>query len=235
MSKVYWDAGHGGYDPGAVGYVKESAVTIKVVNYAYKHLEENYVVEQYKDLTANDSLATICNRANKWKADLFISIHFNAGGGDGFEVYVYNKKNKELGRTIEKHVKEIGQNSRGVKYDPELIVLNSTNMKAALVECAFVDNWKDIKDWDENDELEKMGQALAEAVADWLNLKKKQFKVKVKVDSLNVRSGPGTSYAIKTKIKDKGIYTIVEQKGNWGKLKSGAGWINTSSRYCKKV
>lgn len=235
MSKVYWDAGHGGYDPGAVGYVKESDVNIKVVNYAYEHLEKNYVVEQYKDLSANDSLATICNRANKWKADLFISIHFNAGGGDGFEVYVYSTKNKELGRTIEKHVKEIGQNSRGVKYDPELIVLNSTNMKAALVECAFVDNKKDIKDWDENHELKEMGEAIAEAVADWLNLKKKQFKVKVIVNPLNIRSGPGTNYAIKSKITDKGIYTIVEQDGDWGKLKSGAGWINTSSRYCKKV
>ena len=24
---------------------------------------------------------------------------------------------------------------------------------------------------------------------------------------------------------DKGVYTIVQTSGNWGKLKSGAGWI----------
>ena len=29
------------------------------------------------------------------------------------------------------------------------------------------------------------------------------------------------------------VYTIVEQKGNWGRLKSGAGWISLS--YTKKV
>ena len=35
--------------------------------------------------------------------------------------------------------------------------------------------------------------------------------------------------------KDHGKYTIVETKGNWGKLKSGAGWINCSDKYCKRV
>ena len=29
-------------------------------------------------------------------------------------------------------------------------------------------------------------------------------------------------------VKKKGVYTIVAQSGNWGKLKSGAGWIDLS-------
>lgn len=55
------------------------------------------------------------------------------------------------------------------------------------------------------------------------------YIVKVTADALNVRTGPGTNYPIATHknhcIRDKGKYTIVEEKGNWGKLKSGAGWI----------
>ena len=51
------------------------------------------------------------------------------------------------------------------------------------------------------------------------------YTVKVTCDCLNVRRGPGTRYVISTQIRDRGIYTIVETKGNWGKLKSGAGWI----------
>lgn len=55
------------------------------------------------------------------------------------------------------------------------------------------------------------------------------FIVKVTADALNVRTGAGTNYPIATHanhcIRDKGKYTIVEVKGNWGKLKSGAGWI----------
>lgn len=59
------------------------------------------------------------------------------------------------------------------------------------------------------------------------------FLVKVTADCLNIRSGPGTSYKITGTITDHGVYTIVEKSGNWGKLKSGAGWI--SLRYVKVV
>lgn len=51
------------------------------------------------------------------------------------------------------------------------------------------------------------------------------FLVKVTADVLNVRSGAGTSHNITTTIKKNEVYTIVETKNNWGKLKSGAGWI----------
>lgn len=51
------------------------------------------------------------------------------------------------------------------------------------------------------------------------------FKVKAMVDALNVRSGPGTQYKINGCIRDCGVYTIVNTQNNWGKLKSGAGWI----------
>lgn len=49
--------------------------------------------------------------------------------------------------------------------------------------------------------------------------------VKVTVPALNIRSGPGIKYTITGCITDKGIYTIIEKKSGWGKLKSGKGWI----------
>jgi N-acetylmuramoyl-L-alanine amidase CwlA len=51
------------------------------------------------------------------------------------------------------------------------------------------------------------------------------YRVKVMVEALNIRSGPGTQYKINDCITDSGVYTIVETQGNWMKLKSGAGWI----------
>ncbi|MCI9038669.1 MAG: N-acetylmuramoyl-L-alanine amidase [Clostridia bacterium] len=51
------------------------------------------------------------------------------------------------------------------------------------------------------------------------------YLVKVTADALNIRSGAGTNNPIVGCIRDKGTYTIVETYGNWGKLKSGAGWI----------
>ena len=57
------------------------------------------------------------------------------------------------------------------------------------------------------------------------------YLVKVTVDSLNIRKGPGTDTAVVGAIKDKGVYTIVDEANGsgaarWGKLKSGAGWIS---------
>ena len=58
---------------------------------------------------------------------------------------------------------------------------------------------------------------------------------KVIVDELNIRQGPGTSYPV-VGVAHKGeAYTIVKMSGSWGKLKSGAGWINCNSKYCTKV
>lgn len=51
------------------------------------------------------------------------------------------------------------------------------------------------------------------------------YMVRVTTDALNYRSGPGTQFNINGCIRDRGSYTIVAQEGNWGKLKSGAGWI----------
>lgn len=52
------------------------------------------------------------------------------------------------------------------------------------------------------------------------------YTVKVTADALNVRKGPGTSYAKTGCIRDKGTYTIVEESNGWGRLKSGLGWIS---------
>jgi N-acetylmuramoyl-L-alanine amidase CwlA len=62
----------------------------------------------------------------------------------------------------------------------------------------------------------------------------KSYRVKVIVNTLNIRSGPSTKYKINGRIIDKGVYTIVETKGNWGRLKSNAGWIYLKG-YTKKV
>jgi N-acetylmuramoyl-L-alanine amidase len=58
------------------------------------------------------------------------------------------------------------------------------------------------------------------------------YTVRVTANVLNVRSGPGTRYKVTTSIKKNEVYTIVEEKNGWGKLKSGAGWI--SLKYTKK-
>lgn len=59
------------------------------------------------------------------------------------------------------------------------------------------------------------------------------YLIQIAVSALNVRDGAGVNYKVNTIIRDKNSYTIVEEKNGWGKLKSGAGWINLS--YTKRV
>jgi N-acetylmuramoyl-L-alanine amidase len=59
------------------------------------------------------------------------------------------------------------------------------------------------------------------------------YTVKVTADALNVRKGPGTGYAKTGCIRDKGVYTIVEESNGWGRLKSGLGWISLA--YTKRT
>ena len=53
----------------------------------------------------------------------------------------------------------------------------------------------------------------------------KPYKIRVTVDALNIRKGPSAETDLIGVIRDRGLYTIVDQSKNWGKLKSNAGWI----------
>lgn len=59
------------------------------------------------------------------------------------------------------------------------------------------------------------------------------YKVRVTANKLNVRIGASINYNIVTVVKKGEVYTIVEEKDGWGKLKSGAGWIKLS--YTERV
>ena len=179
MKKIYINPGHSDKDPGAVGHETERRLNVAVSNHMNNYLLQNYVCETQVTPGSIYSLTTICNAANSWGADLFVSNHFNAGGGDGYEALVYSQKRVALGSIFAKHVAAIGQNLRqygaapGVKIRTNLAVLKNTNMPAVLNEGAFVDNLKDIQDWNEDAELKKLGEAYAKAAAEFLGLEKK--------------------------------------------------------------
>lgn len=231
--RIYLDAGHGGKDPGACANgLKEADLAIKIVGYMASYLSKNYQCEIYKDTTADD-LNTICRRANAWKPDLFVSVHYNAGGGDGYEALVYSKANEALGRCFEKHVKAVGQNSRGVKYRPDLAVLRLTNCKAILNEIAFIDTKKDIKDWDEASEMKTMGIALAKACAEWLGLKNgKTYKA---LHNMNIRKSPSTSAAKVGTLKKGDTISGTPVENNWLKTAKGYVRIKGIKTYLKQV
>ena len=70
------------------------------------------------------------------------------------------------------------------------------------------------------------------------------YKVKVKIDSLNVRADAGVNNKITCTIKKNEVYTIIEEKkvknsdgsiATWGRLKSKIGWLNVGDKYVTKI
>ena len=185
--KIYINPGHSDKDPGAVGFETERKLNVAVSKHMNEYLLEHYECET--KVNSGDRLYALCDEANAWGADLFVSNHFNAAGGDGYECYVYSDKTVSLGKAFEKQVLAVGQNSRGVKKRTDLAVLYRTKMPAILNEGAFVDNKKDIQDWNDDAELKTLGIAYAKAAAEYLGLAPKTKPLyRVQIGAYTVKS-----------------------------------------------
>src|SRR5690625_55482 len=86
---IYLDAGHGGSDPGAIGNgLQEKDVTLDIALRTKKELEAaGYTVIMSRMTDKYLSLSERTNHANRVNADIFVSIHINAGGGTGIETW----------------------------------------------------------------------------------------------------------------------------------------------------
>lgn len=222
----------------------EDKHTRPIANAAAKYLKLNgfEVIVASK----NKTMAQRCKESDKAGADLHIPIHTNASGSASARYLMFmciakTGEYKKLFNAIAPEFEKIypGKKEAVFAERDDLYEINVPNAKTFYLELGFHTNRTDCDDFIHDSD--KLGKALAKGICEYYGVKfkdgetKETYKVRVIVDSLKVRKGPGTNYAVNSYINDKGIYTIVEKKGNWGKLKSGAGWINTSSRYCKKA
>jgi len=156
------DMGHTlrGTGTGAVGIKSEAGLNRPLGDKAIDLLRQlgHTVVNCTVDEGVN-SLSQIVRNANKQYLDLFVSLHFNCGGGHGVEVLAYDNKSiiaNNYANKILNEIAKLGYRNRGVKYRPDLYVLNSTSSQAILVECAFIDSKEDMDRYD----IDKMAQAI---------------------------------------------------------------------------
>ena len=182
--KVYIDPGHGGSDPGAVGYVTEEHVNLTMGLACRDYLKAHGVeVKMSRTTDKGTSINSMASAANSWGADLVVSIHNNAGGGDGFEVFhsVVGGTSKTLAKNIEAEVKKIGQNSRGLKTrkgsdgSDYFGMIRLTAAPAVICEGAFVDTKKDAAQIDTKAEQKKFGYAYARGILKTLGIKDKGY------------------------------------------------------------
>ncbi len=142
--KIAIDAGHGGYDPGAVGAdgSKESVLNMMLAQYVKTELESigATVIMTRTDDTYSD-LEDRVVVARNIKPDLFISIHRNASDNTsvkGFSSYYYNPYSKALASNVYNSC-TASLNKLGVLYYP-FYVTRFTDCPAILTENGFVTN-----------------------------------------------------------------------------------------------
>lgn len=172
--KVFIGVGHGGSDPGAVanGFKEKDlnlAIAISVNEVLLRH---GVSVQMSRSKDDNESLTEKINECNAFNPELALDIHNNAGAGDGAEVYYYSSstKGKSCATQVLDAIVQVGQNSRGIKANTSFRFLNSTKAPAILIECAFVDNKKDIAIIDTAAEQKAMGVAIAKGILKTLGI-----------------------------------------------------------------
>src|SRR5699024_8664391 len=116
------------------------------------------------------------DQANKWNANLYLSIHINAGGGQGFESYIFsdNFANKSRTKSLRSAIHnaiidEMNWLDRG-KKEANFHVLRESKMPAILTESGFIDHRREAQLMRNNNWLEQVAINHAKGVAQALNL-----------------------------------------------------------------
>lgn len=153
-----------------------------------------------------------------------------------------------------------GGTKYGVREDTDisgisLYILSRSKMPAVLVEYGFMDHWEDVKRMVKPSFQKSCVEATLKGVCETLGVPYKpldnesntntskpptkpsngEFKVRIICDELNVRSNPSVKYPIVGEVKKGEAFSIVDVVNNWGKLKSGLGWISLGEKYVMKL
>lgn len=170
MATVMLDAGHGGFDNGAMFNGRKEkddnlSLTLRVGQYL-ENRGVNVIYTRTEDIYQSpNQKAGIANRSD---ADYFVSFHRNSSPEpdtySGIQTLVYSAEGIPLvmAQNINKELVEVGFKDLGIIERPNLAVLRGTRMPAVLVETGFINTEADNRLFDEkNDEI---ARGIADAI-----------------------------------------------------------------------
>ncbi|PFA23008.1 MULTISPECIES: N-acetylmuramoyl-L-alanine amidase [Bacillus cereus group] len=258
--KLVIDAGHGGYDSGAVGNgLVEKNLTLQIAKRVRDILLATYTIniKMTRDSDVFISLSERANIANSFGADFFISFHINSGGGTGFESYIYNglsdsssaaAKQKKMHAAVNPVLTKYGLRDRGAKK-ANYAVLRETAMDSLLTETAFIDTTFDANLLKNPQFIEDLCQAYARGIAEILGLTanpnpsnpnpsnpppQKLGVAYIRGKNVNLRRGPSTSSSVIRQLNSPESYVVYQENNGW--LDLGAGqWIYNDPSYIDYV
>ncbi len=184
MVKIYIDPGHGGTDPGAVGNgLQEKNLTLQIASRVRDILVGEYNNVSVLMSRTGDTFPSLVNRtnqANAWGADFFLSIHINAGGGTGYEDYIYpgsGAPTTTYQTNIHSEIMKLVNFSDRGKKTANFHVLRESNMPALLTENGFIDNSNDAAKLKTASFIESLARGHANGLVKCFNLQKKNSAV----------------------------------------------------------
>lgn len=218
---IVLDPGHGGSDGGTTGFgLLEKNLNLRIALYAKATLENSGGATVY--LTRDRDVAVDLEDRPAYGrdkgADLFVSLHNNAAGGRGSEVYVpwqfQHGQLAALGNQVLKNLSALGLANRGVKtrtYDRDDVIYDyycviresvSYNIPSILIEHAFVDSPTDKAFLDNEPALERLGQADGRAIVDYYGLYRVQKSSEV--EKLTSPNDSDTGVVYQTHVQNDG-------------------------------
>ena len=178
---VVVDAGHGGFDPGAIGITgaHEANLNLAVASYLKDELEARDIqVIMTRDsdeglgTTQNESLASRREIIEQSGSDIVISIHMNSFTDDPSVSgpMVLFMPGSDKGKTLAEAVQQSLNDALGVDdsaRSEDLYVLRSGNQPCALVECGYLSNEDEEHSLQQPDYQKKVAKAICEGIVQY--------------------------------------------------------------------
>lgn len=201
IKNIILDPGHGGltasgvyttapgkmfkFKDGTIAY--EGVLNRQIASMVSKFLKENGAFNVVSTVACEDptdvSLGDRVKVANKFKSSetIYISIHCNAGGGTGFEIFTTKGSTRSdllaeyIATSVESYYKQLGLKLRydysdGDKdKEEDFYVIRKTKCPAVLLECGFFDNEKDFALLSNKAFQEQLGYKIYLGILDFVN------------------------------------------------------------------
>lgn len=196
MYKIALGAGHGLYTGGKrcmkkldPNETREWVLNDRICDYVETYLAE---YKGYELLRLDDSddgqtdvpLSKRTAAANSWGADIYLSVHHNAGvgggTGGGIECYAHPNASKEALQWRDALYAELIEQTglRGNRANPKAVanfqVLRETKMPAALMELGYMDSATDVPIIIKKEYAQKCARAIVNVIVDRAGLQKKK-------------------------------------------------------------
>lgn len=178
---VIVDAGHGGYNPGAVANGSiEAENNLAVALLLADRLTEagaNVVMTRTSDRAVAQNKTTLqaelqarVTIAERNKGDIFVSIHSNSNDNqkiEGAMTFYHNDSSRALAEAVQKNlVYRTKANDKGVQM-AGFYVIRHTSMPSVLVEMGFVTNPKEARRLTEAAYRERLADGIYEGIEEY--------------------------------------------------------------------